>query len=104
MSMIEWVKTEAVGGNVFTSEAMEDYDIFQATELQDKFFVRRHVAECDDIGPLDTFKDAEDVIIKIGICLTQYEEGLWRVIAAQAIKMQPAFYDGTANVLEELAP
>lgn len=100
MSIIEWVKTEAVGGNIFASESVDGYDIYQAAELENKFFVRRHVADCDDIGPMETFKDAEDMIIKIGICLNQYEEGLWKFMAASTIKQQPMMFDGTSRVVE----
>lgn len=88
------------GVTVHISEVAEDYII---VENENKFAVRRTVSDCDDIGPFTCFKDAEDIVVKIGICLTQYEEGLWKVLAAQAIKVAPVF-DGTANQVEDTAP
>jgi len=96
--LIKWEKAEVVGGFNYSSEDIDGYEI---VELAEGFYVKRVFADCDDIGPLDDFKAAEDIVMKIGICLTNYEEGLWKVLAAQAIKINPITHDGTACALDE---
>ena len=83
MSLIEWVKTEVPGGAMFASEIVEDYEIRQT---ENKFYVTRHVEECQDIGPLKNFEDAEDVIIHMASMLTEFEEQAWRIVAATALQ------------------
>jgi hypothetical protein len=83
MSLIEWVKTEVPGGAMFASEIVEDYEIRQT---ENKFYVTRHVEECQDIGPLKNFEDAEDVIIQMASMLTEFEEQAWRILAATALQ------------------
>jgi hypothetical protein len=63
--------------------------------------VRRDYADCDDIGPLDDFKQAEDIILRLCIALTEFEEKLWRVSAALVIKGYTILDDGTANQLDD---
>lgn len=101
--LINWTKTETEGGLLHSSQEVEGYEIFEPLG-NEGYFVRRTVAECDDIGPTETFKDAEDIILKIGIALIQFEEKLWRVSAALALKAAPVLGDGTACQVEETAP
>ncbi len=82
MSLIGWVKTEVPGGAMFASDIVEDYEIRQT---ENKFYVVRHVEECQDIGPLPRFDDAEDVIIQMASMLTEFEEQAWRILAATAL-------------------
>lgn len=81
MSELVWVATSVGEGVVFASEVVEEYEIVQKPEGE--FFVRRLIADCDDIGPLDTFQAAENIVLKIGMMMVQFEEQMWRVIAAQ---------------------
>lgn len=104
--LINWTKTEAEGGVLHSSQDVEGYEIFEPLG-NEGYYVRRTVAECDDIGPTETFKDAEDIILKIGIALINFEEKLWCVCAAQAMQaMQadPVLGDGTASLVEDTAP
>lgn len=87
--LIDWKQIKRGEGFAFTSPDIEGYEIV-TRDLHSGYFVRRLVAECDDIGPLDEFQQAEDIVMKINICLTHYEEGLWKVMAAQAIKASQA--------------
>jgi hypothetical protein len=82
MSLIDWVKTEVPGGAMFASEVVEDYEIRQT---ENKFYVVRHVCECQDIGPLPNFNDAEDMIIKLASMLAEFEEHAWRILAVTAL-------------------
>lgn len=83
MSLIEWVKTEVPGGAMFACDIVEDYEIRQT---ENKFYVTRHVEECQDIGPLKNFEDAEAVIIQMASMLTEFEEQAWRILAATALQ------------------
>jgi hypothetical protein len=79
-----WEKNEAAEtGMVYTSDLAEGYKIH---ERFGDFYVHRVAANCDDIGPLPTFKHAEDIIMKIQITLLQLEDKLWEVSAAMALK------------------
>lgn len=103
MSLMKWDLNETPEGNVFTSEMIDGYLI---TQYQGGFYVRRNVDEtvlCDDIGPLENFSTAEDILIKMQLALADFEEHLWRVSAALAIKDRSLLFDGTANMLEEPA-
>ena len=82
MPLIDWTKTEIPGGAMFASGIVEDYEIRQT---ENKFYVVRHVDECQDIGPLPNFDDAEDVIIKMASMLAEFEENAWRILAGQAL-------------------
>jgi hypothetical protein len=82
MSLIDWTMTEIPGGAMFASEIVEDYEI---RRTENKFYVVRHVEECQDIGPLPNFNDAEDVIIQMASMLTEFEEQAWRILAATAL-------------------
>ena len=83
MSLIDWVKTEVPGGAIFANEIVEDYEIRQT---ENKFYVIRLVDECQDIGPLKNFDDAEDVIIRMASMLAEFEEQAWRILAAMALQ------------------
>lgn len=116
---IKWSKQETPEGFVYSTEDVDGYVILQYAgdegpcvdaetfgirpyaKQADTFFVGCIGADREYIGPLDTFKAAEDVIIKIGICLVQYEEQLWCVMAARAGTPSPQIYDGTACTIEE---
>jgi hypothetical protein len=87
-TLLEWTATPIVGGIIYSNEVAPEYEI--KASIAGKFFVSRVVADCDDIGPLDTFKEAEDIILKIGVMLVQFEDQAWRICAAQAIKILPA--------------
>lgn len=67
---------------MFASETVEDYEIRQT---ENKFYVIRHVEECQDIGPLPNFDDAEDVVIQIASMLIKFEEQAWCILAATAL-------------------
>jgi len=99
MSLMEWEVLETPERNVFTSEA-SDYAIHQHGG---KFYVHCDFADRDDIGPLDDFKQAEDIVMKINLAMVAFEEKVWRVSAALELKVLPAMDDGTANQIEELA-
>ena len=101
--LIKWTQTETTDGRMHTSENIDGYVIVEGAG-KEGYFVRRTVAECDDIGPLPSFKDAEDVVMKIGISLIGYEELLWKVMAAQAMKVTAPLLDGTASLVEDTAP
>ena len=97
--LFDWVETECIGGSLLASDLAPEYEI---AKTDGKFFVRRLVAECDDIGPLEDFKQAEDLVFKIMISLSGYEEMLWKVIAAQTMKglntqIELPLLDGTAS-------
>lgn len=85
MSMLDWTHTPIVGGIMSTNEIFPEYEI---KCMDEKFFVVRTVAECDDIGPLDSFDQAEYVIMHLGKMLVEFEEQAWRVVAAQNLKQQ----------------
>jgi len=101
MSLMKWELKETPEGNVFTSELVDGYEIVQHGG---KFFVHCTLRECDDIGPLEDFKQAEDIVMKIIIALVEFEEKLWRVSAAMAMPDMSKAVDGTANQLEDIAP
>lgn len=82
MPLIDWTKTDIPGGAMFASEFVEDYGIRQT---ENKFYVVRYVEECQDIGPLPNFDDAENVIIQMASMLTEFEENAWRILAATAL-------------------
>lgn len=96
MSLIEWRLKETPGGNIFTSDMVDGYIIHQ---YSGKFFIHRNDRDCDDIGPLEDFRTAEDVILKIAIALTEFEDKLWCASAAMA--MPDILVDGTANQLPD---
>jgi len=83
MSMIEWTETEVINGFIYSNELAPEYEIKRSAG--EKFFVCRVVAECDDIGPLDSFLEAENIVLKIGAMLVEFEEQAWRILAAQGI-------------------
>lgn len=85
MSMMGWKGEAIIGGILFSSEVAEDYEIFKMAD--DKFFVRRLVSDCDDIGPLSTFEEAENIVLKIMAMLVGFEEQAWLICAARAIKV-----------------
>lgn len=82
MTLIDWTKTEIPGGTIFASELVEDYEIRQT---ENKFYVIRHVEECQDIGPLPNFALAEGIVVQMASMLTEFEEHAWRILAAQAL-------------------
>jgi hypothetical protein len=105
MTIMTWICTGVVGGSLCRCEEAEEYEIFERTEVpvhetegvapenlyangQAGFFVRRLVADCDDIGPLATFKDAEDILLKFLGMLVAFEEEAWRVVAADTMRLQ----------------
>lgn len=93
MTMLSWIATETPEGILYSNEVAEEYEIVQKPtgpqEVTDSYFIRRVVAECDDIGPFDTFSEAEDLILKIGAMLVEFEEQAWRIVAAQTLKSLP---------------
>lgn len=88
-TLLEWTATPVVDGIIYSNEITPEYEI--KANNNGKFFVVRVVAECDDIGPLDTFKECEDIILQIGVMLMEFEEQAWRICAAKAIRILPAF-------------
>ena len=84
MSIMDWKKAVIIGGTLYSSEIAEEYEIFE--DSAHNFFVRRLVSECDDIGPLSNFDKAENVVLTIGSLMVQYEESLWRVVAAHTMQ------------------
>lgn len=98
MSLLKWNLEETPEGNIFTSDLVDGYEI---TQGGGKFFIHRTVSECDDIGPLDDFKRAEETVMKIIIALVEFEEKLWRVSAAMAIEVTTMLTDGSANQLPD---
>lgn len=83
MSVLDWTHTHVVGGSMYSNEIFSEYEI---KYIDQKFYVMRTVVECDDIGPLDTFEQAEDVVMQLGSMLVEFEEQAWRVVAAQNLK------------------
>ena len=83
MSLIDWKKTEVVGGEIYSSSVIEDYEIHARNG---GFYVVRLVDECQDIGPLGDFDSAEDVIAQMAQMLTLFEENAWRILAANALR------------------
>lgn len=100
MSLMQWSSESTPDGAIFSAGMVDGYNIIQR---DGGFFVHRTEDDCDDIGPLEDFKRAEDIIMKIGIALVEFEDKLWRVSAAMAIKVSP-IDDGTANQLEDMTP
>jgi hypothetical protein len=96
---INWGKTEVVGGVIYASQDIDGYDIYH--DIERGFYVRSEGTQWEPIGPLDDFKAAEDIVVKIGITLAQYEEMLWKVLAAQALKVLPPSLDGTSGNLDD---
>jgi len=99
---MKWDLRETPEGNVFTSEMVDGYLI---TQYQGRFYVRRNVDDavlCDDIGPLEGFEEAENILIRIQIALADFEEQLWRVSAALHIKNNPGMLDGTASLIDDV--
>ena len=84
MSIMDWKKAAIIGGTLYSSEIAEEYEIFE--DSVHNFFVRRLVSECDDIGPLSAFDKAENVVLTIGSLMVQYEESLWKVVAARTMQ------------------
>jgi hypothetical protein len=87
MTMLCWIATGTPEGIVYSNDTAEEYEILQ--EDDNTYFVRRVVAECDDIGPLDSFKEAEDIVLQIGVMLVAFEEQAWKILAAQSIQARP---------------
>jgi len=83
--MLSWNKTETVEGIVFSNEIVPDYEI---VERDKRFYVRRLVAECDDVGPLSSFEKAENLIIGINAMIMNFEERAWLISAANALKLE----------------
>jgi hypothetical protein len=83
MPLWQWTPTEVPGGCIFTNDVAEEYEIHQR---DNKFYVARLVAECQDIGPLGSFNDAEAVVIKLGTMMLEFEEQAWCIVAAQALQ------------------
>lgn len=81
--LLSWKPDTVIGGTLYRTEILDDYEIL---EKDGKFYARRLVADCQDVGPLDTFKKAEDVILTLNTALVEYEEATWRVLAAQALQ------------------
>ena len=97
--LITWTSNAGVHGAVHTATQIAGYEVH---ERGGKFFA--HVdANWEDIGPLDTFSDAETIILTLVVAVGEYEEMLWRVLAAQAIKGRQGMDDGTACQEEDAA-
>lgn len=85
--MLMWSKTEQEGVAVFTSDIVDGYEILEINGPQGTaYFVRCTSIDCEDIGPLCEFKQAEDIILKINIALVAFEEQNWLLHAALALK------------------
>lgn len=85
--MLMWSKTEQEGVAVFTSDVVDGYEILEVDDSRGMvYFVRCTSMDCENIGPLDTFKQAEDIILKINIALVAFEEQNWLVHAALGLK------------------
>lgn len=85
MSLVLWRKTNQGEGVIYTSETIDGYEI---EETPEGFLIRRIGIECDPIGPLQTFSQAEDTVLKIQISLAVFEDKLWNVSAALALKQK----------------
>ena len=83
-SLVKWVATELPGCIMYANEVLPEYEIKLANN--GKYYVVRVVAECDDIGPLNDFAAAEDVVIHLGALLIEFEEQAWRQVAARALQ------------------
>ena len=88
MNMIRWTATPVVGGVLHSNDIAEEYEILEMSG--GKFFVRRTIEDCNDIGPYPTFKEAEDVVLQIGGQMVQMEELLWRTYEGKFRKAQEA--------------
>ena len=106
MSLIPWIGTEVVGGVLHHNEMVPDYEIFESVivvnddagvKATSKYFVKRTVADCDDIGPMETFDAAESIVLALGISLVQFEEQIWRVTAARYIAVTAELAKETLN-------
>lgn len=94
MNLINWICTAIVGGSLYRCEEAEEYEIYEKEPLEGAvsgYYVRRLVAECDDIGPVATFQEAEDALMKFLGMLVAFEEQAWRVLAAETMRadLQP---------------
>lgn len=84
MSALNWIGTELPEGFTYSNDIAEEYEIIR--KAHDKFYIRRVVADCDDIGPVATFEEAETIVLKIGIMLVTFEEQAWKILAAQSVE------------------
>lgn len=94
MNLINWTCTAIIGGYLYRCEEAEEYEIYEKEHPEgavSAYYVRRLVAECDDIGPLATFQEAEDIFMKFLGMLVAFEEQAWRVLAAETLRadLQP---------------
>lgn len=94
-ALMQWESTAVVSGTLYRSLQVDDYEVFESHNGE--FFLRRLVAECDDVGPLVTLADAEEVLVKFMGMLIAFEEQAWRTIAAQTMSSQ------LKNVMASLA-
>lgn len=84
MTALHWIRTEEDELIIFRNEILPEYEI---RRLDNKFFIHRLVSDCDPIGPLDTFAEADTIVMKLGVMLMTFEEQAWRICAAKAIKV-----------------
>lgn len=84
MSLIGWTGTELPGCFMFQNEVIPEYEIKKVGD--DKFYVVRTVEECDDVGPLKSFAEAEAAVMMIGRMLMGAEEAIWLHVAAMTLK------------------
>lgn len=84
MNLLHWNRTDIGPVAMFSNDVIPEYEIKQADNT---FFVVRTVAECDDIGPLETFQEADAIVMQMGLMLSSFEEQAWRTVAAKALKV-----------------
>jgi hypothetical protein len=101
MSQIVWTGVATDNGGIrFGNELNDEYEILQ--DKDNAFFVKRNVADCDDIGPFETFDLAEQIILQIAASLMEFEEKLWLVIAARNLPKD--YNDGAPEGGQMLLP